>query len=83
MVIEVRADKFRELMTITSILRKRELKLGEKLTTQGQQHWIDPEKTKIDGTQKYVEARDHSNRAENGLGLAGNQTDSHPMCSGD
>ena len=50
MVIEVRADKFRELMTITSILRQRELKLGEKLTTQGQQHWIDPEKTKIDGT---------------------------------
>ena len=81
MVIEVIVNIFREVITRTSKLRKRGLKSGEKLTSGGQKHWIDTITTKFDGKEKYVEARDHSNRAENGLGLAGNQTDSHPIRS--
>ena len=49
MVIEVTANVMGELSTRTSKLRKRELELGERLTTDGQGHWIHPVKTKIDG----------------------------------
>ena len=49
MVIEVRANIFREAITRTSNLRKRGFKLGEKPTSEGQKHWIDPVKTKFDG----------------------------------
>ena len=51
--------------------------------TEVRKHWIDLVKTKFDGKQKYAEARDHSNSAENGLGLAGKQKDRHPTCSRD
>ena len=67
-----------------SNLRKRELKLGGKLTIEVQRHWFHPVKTKMtknDGKEKYVEAWDHSNRAENGHCPARSQTDSHPICS--
>ena len=50
MVIEVRVNILRELITRTSKLRKLKLKLSEKpTTTEGEKHWIDPVKTKIDG----------------------------------
>ena len=50
MVIEVIGNIFREvIITRTSKLRKRRLKLGEKPTTEGQRHWIDLGKTKFDG----------------------------------
>ena len=79
MVIEVTKNVFGEVMTRTSNLRKRKIKLGEKLTTQGQGLWFYPVKTKYDGKRKYVEAWDRSNRAENGLCPERSQTDSHPM----
>ena len=44
-------------------------------------HGIYPVETTNDGKEKYVEEWDHSNRAENGLGPARNQTDSRPICS--
>ena len=47
MVIEVIDNVIGEVMARTSNLRKRELKLGVKLTTQG--HWFHPVKTKYDG----------------------------------
>ena len=49
MVIEVTENVFGELMTRMSNLRKRELKLGGKLTTEGEGHWFHPVKTKYDG----------------------------------
>jgi hypothetical protein len=50
MVIEVRGNIFEELIMIrTSKLRKIELKLGGKPTTEGHRHWIHPVKTKNDG----------------------------------
>ena len=49
MVIEVIGNVFGEVMARTSNLRKREHKLGGKLTTQGQGHWFHPVKTKYDG----------------------------------
>ena len=49
MVIEVTDDVFREITTRMSNLRKKEIKLGGKLTTEGQGHWFHPEKTKYDG----------------------------------
>ena len=83
MVIEVIFNVFGEVMARTSnFLKKRELKLGGKLTTvEGQRHWFHPVKTKNDSKWKYVEAWDRSNRAENGLGPARSQTDSHRICS--
>ena len=84
MVIEVTDSVIGEItarFARTSNLRKRDLKLGGKLTTQGQGHWFHPAKTKYDGKWKYVEAWDRSNRAENDLCPARSQTDSHPMCS--
>ena len=81
MVIEVNGNVFGEIKARTSNLRKRELKLGGKLTIEGQGHWFHSVKTKYDGKLKYVEAWDRSNRAENGLYPARSQTDSNPMCS--
>ena len=51
MVIEVTKNVFGEVMTRTSNLRKRKIKLGEKLTTQGQGpgHCFHPVKIKFDG----------------------------------
>ena len=51
MVIKVKVNIFRKVMTRKSKLRKleRELKLGGKPTTEGQQQWNHPVKTKIDG----------------------------------
>ena len=50
MVIEVTGNVFGEVMTRTSNLRKRELKLvGGKLTTEGQRHSFHPVKTKYVG----------------------------------
>ena len=77
MIIEVKVSVFREVMTRTSKLRKRELKLGRKPTT-----WIHQVKTEYDGKWKYVEVWDRGNISENGLGPTRNQTDSHPICSG-
>ena len=48
MFIEVIANIFIEVISGTSKLRKSRLKLGEKHTTEGQKHWIDPVKTKFD-----------------------------------
>ena len=81
MVIEVIGNVFGEVMARTSNLRKRELKLGGKLTIEGQGYWFHSVKTKYDGKLKYVGAWDRSNRAENGLCPARSQTHSHPMCS--
>ena len=82
MVIEVKENITRDLITRTSKLRKLEIKLdGKPTTAQGQNHGIDPVKTIIDGKWKYAEARNHSNRAENGPGPAVNQTGSHSTCS--
>ena len=82
MVIEVKVNVIREITTRKSKLRNERLKLGGKLTIEGQRHWIHLVKTKNDDKWKYVEAMDHSNRAENGLGPARNETGSHPICSG-
>ena len=50
MVIEVTENVFGEVMARTSNLRKRELKLGGKLTSsQGHGHWFHPVKTKYEG----------------------------------
>ena len=49
MVIEVIGNVFGEAMARMSNLRKRDLKLGGKLTTQGQELWFHPVKTKYDG----------------------------------
>ena len=49
MVIKVIDNVFGEVMARTSNLRKRELRLGGKLTTQGQGLWFQPVKTKHDG----------------------------------
>jgi hypothetical protein len=51
MVIEVKVNVFKEVMTRTSKLRKCEFKFGGKPTTEGQGHWIrvHPVKTRIDG----------------------------------
>ena len=49
MVVEVIGNVFGEVKAKTSNIRKRELKLGGKLTTQGQGHWFHPEKTKYEG----------------------------------
>ena len=77
MVIKMIDNISREILTRTSNFRKCELKLGGRPTTaEGQNHGIDPVKTIIDGKWKYAEARDHSNRAENGPGPAVDQTDS-------
>ena len=49
MFIEVRVNVIGELvMTKTSELRKRELKLGEQPTSEGQRHWSHPVITKND-----------------------------------
>ena len=49
--MEVHANIFRKVITTrTSKLKKKSgLKLGEKPTTEGQKHWIDPVTTKFDG----------------------------------
>ena len=49
MFTEVMVNIFKEVITKTSKLIKSGLKLGEKPTTEGQNHWIDPVKTKFDG----------------------------------
>ena len=49
MVMEVIGNVFGEAMARMSNLRKRDLKLGGKLTTQGQGLWFHPVKTKYDG----------------------------------
>ena len=50
MIIEVNANISREVITTrTSKLRKSGLKFGEKPTTEGQKHWIDLVRTKLDG----------------------------------
>ena len=50
MFTEVKANIFRKMITTrTSKLRKSGPRLGEKPTTEGQKHWIDPVKTKFDG----------------------------------
>ena len=82
MVIEVMVNVIREVMTRTSKFRKRELKLGGRLTTECQRNWVYPVKTKNDDREKYFEAWYRSNRALNGFGPVRNQTDSHPMYSG-
>ena len=71
------------LRTRGSKLRKWELKLAGKPTTEGQRHpsWIHPVKTKNEGKWKDVEAEDRSSSAGNGLGPARNQTDSGPIRS--
>ena len=47
MVIEVTENVFGEVMARTSNLRKRELKLGGKLTSQGHGHSFHPSPVKI------------------------------------
>ena len=50
MVIEVTENVIGEAMARTSHLRKRELKLGRKLTPiEGHGHWFHSVKTKADG----------------------------------
>ena len=56
MVIEVKVNVIREVMTGTSKFRiMSSYILGGKPTTEGQKDWIHPLKTKSDGKYKYVE----------------------------
>ena len=84
MAIKVKVNVIREIMTRTSSkLRKSELKSNGKPTTESQMYWIHPVRKRNDGKEKYVEVWDRSNRTENGLDLARNQRDSHPICGRD